>query len=439
MAKALTPQDIHVLMNQLVKEATGQNEIEVVDASSFVSAGELVLATGTENVINSLSIVLGRTFMAVRPYNAKLRLINALNTEMFTSRMRKISFYAKDALASGALNTQLYTNLKAGYDNGENGTDAVTGDPNSTKSMWVQNPPEPLEVNFAGSDTWQDSITTYEFQLKAAFRSEEEFATFVSGIMTEKGNDIESQKEAFNRLAVLQHIAMTYDLDKSDSKGRVINLTKAYNDRFGTSYTSEELRSTHLKDFLAFFVATFKLTSEYMTRRTNQYHWTPAKQDAAGNNLALLRHTPYDRQRVFLYSPLFVEAEAMVFPEIFRPNYLDLDTQYEGVTFWQSIDQGAAIDVYPAIPTANGQAKGDEVSLDYVVGMIFDVDGLMIDYQLDTVASTPLEARKHFRNTWWTFVKNVVSDATENCVIFTMEDESESDSDNKSSKKAIKA
>ena len=82
MGRTLTQRDIHALMNALVKEATGQeNTIQVVNSSTFVSAGETVLATGTENVLNSLALVLGRTLMTVRPYKAKLALINALNTE----------------------------------------------------------------------------------------------------------------------------------------------------------------------------------------------------------------------------------------------------------------------------------------------------------------------------------------------------------------------
>lgn len=422
MARSLTTRDCHVLMNALVRQATGQASIDVVDASSFVSAGELVLATGTENVLNSLSLLIGRTLVASRPYKAPLSLINALNTGMYSDRMRKISYYAKDALASGAFNTQLFTNLAQDFDNGENGTDAVTGDPVSTKSMWVQNQGMPLEVNFAGSSTWQDSITVYEFQLKKAFTDEASFAEFVAGIMQEKANDIESQKEAFNRLAVLQHIAMTYDMDKASANGRVINLTKAYNDRFGTSYTSAQLRSTYLKEFLAFFVATFKNTSDFMRTRSKKYHW-PVSKTVDGVSYSILRHTPYDRQRVMLYQPLFREAEAMVLPEIFRPGYLDLETQYEGVNFWQAFDSGAAIKFTPAIPQASGaQTAGDAVDLSYVVGMIYDVDGLMIDYQLEDASSTPLEARKHYRNTWWTFCKNIISDATENCVIFTMED-----------------
>ena len=429
MARTLTPRDCHVLMNLLVKEATGQNaEIQVVDSSTFVSAGEQVLATGTENVLNSLSLVLGRTFMAVRPYKAKLAIINALNTEMYSNRMRKISFYSRESQASGDFNTQLFTNLAKDFDNGENGVDAVTGNPVSTKSMWVQNPAVPLEMNFGGQSVWEDSTTVYEYQLKTAFRSEDEFAQFVAGIMTEKGNDIESQKEAFNRMTILNHIAGVYDLDTAAANGRVINLTAAFNARFGTAYTSAQLRSTYLKEFLAFFVATFKEQSRLMTYRSAKYHWSPAK-TVGGQSYVLLRHTPYDRQRVMLYQPLFTEAEAMVLPEIFRPEYLDINTQYEGVDYWQNFNAGAAVDVVPAIPNTAGTAQtvGAEVELDYVVGMIYDADAIMIDYQLEAASTTPLEARKHYRNMWWSFSKNAINDFTENCVIFIMADPASDD------------
>lgn len=429
MARTLTPRDCHVLMNLLVKEATGQDaQIQVVDSSTFVSAGEQVLATGTENVLNSLSLVLGRTFMAVRPYKAKLAIINALNTDMYSNRMRKISFYSREAQASGDFNTQLFTNLAKDFDNGENGVDAVTGDPVSTKSMWVQNPAVPLEMNFGGQSVWEDSTTVYEYQLKTAFRSEDEFAQFVAGIMTEKGNDIESQKEAFNRMTILNHIAGVYDLDTAAANGRVVNLTAAFNARFGTAYTSAQLRSTYLKEFLAFFVATFKEQSRLMTYRSAKYHWSPAK-TVGSQSYVLLRHTPYDRQRVMLYQPLFTEAEAMVLPEIFRPEYLDINTQYEGVDYWQNFNAGAAIDVIPAIPNTAGTAQtvGAEVELDYVIGMIYDADAIMIDYQLEAASTTPLEARKHYRNMWWSFSKNAISDFTENCVIFIMADPASDD------------
>ena len=78
MPRSLTPQDAYSLINLVVKEATGQNDsIQAVDASSFASVGDFLLAQGTENVLNALSRVLGRTFMAVRPYDAKFRTITS--------------------------------------------------------------------------------------------------------------------------------------------------------------------------------------------------------------------------------------------------------------------------------------------------------------------------------------------------------------------------
>lgn len=179
MSRTLTPRDGYALMIALVKQATGQTNIIVADASDFVSAGELVLATGMENTLNSLSIVVGRTLMAVRPYQAKLRIINALNTDLYTSRLRKISVYSDDAQAAGDWNTQVATNLADGFDNGTNSGQSVG-------SMFEQRHVPSLEINFGGSTVWDDQITIYENQLKVAFRSAEEFTAFMNGLMTEK-------------------------------------------------------------------------------------------------------------------------------------------------------------------------------------------------------------------------------------------------------------
>lgn len=414
MARALTPQDAHALMNQLVEQATGQSGLSVVDTSSFVSAGETVLSTGVENTISSLGIIIGRTLMAVRPYQAKLRIINALNTGAYTSRLRKISLYARENTASGDWNTQLKTNLGMGLDNGDQGGTA-------TKSMWEQNQPVALEMNFAGSSVWETSTTIYEDQLKEAFRDETSFISFVSGVMTEKGNDIESTKEAFNRMTLLNHMAGVYDLSAS-MPGSAVDLVAAFNAQYGTSYTGSDLRGAHLNEFLAFFVAKFKIDSDYMSERTAKYHWSPAK-SVAGQNYTLLRHTPKAKQRCALYAPFFTLAKATVYPEIFNPQYLDMEKQFEPVNFWQSIDTPEAINITPAIPDVtlqSGQKAGDPVNMPYVLGCLFDEDAVMVDYMLESAESTPLEARKRYRNLWWTFKKNAINDFTENFILYYM-------------------
>ena len=426
MARTLTTKEGYQLMNLLVRQATGQAAQSVVDASTFVSAGETVLATGKENTMNALSLVLGRTFAAVRPYNAKLALMNAINTGVYSHRLRKISYYAKDALPSGYFNTDQFTNFQDGFTAGPNET-GTPPTPQSTKSQWEQHPAMPLEVNFAGSTTWQDCITMYEDKLEQAFNSVESFNAFIEGILVEHGNDVESQKEAWNRMTLLSAIATRlYLASNGVATSSVINLTTAFNTYFGTSYTSAQLRSTYLKEFLEFMVSTIKETSDRMTERSTAYH-DPMTQTVGADTFSILRHTPKDRQRLYLYNPLFRKAESIVMPEIFRPEYLNMEKQFERVEYWQSNDSDAnrsAIDFNSAyLDTSDGTQKATgEITAEFVVGVLADEDAMMTDFQLEKALTSPLEARKGYRNNWLTFAKNAIIDQTENMVVFIMAD-----------------
>lgn len=419
--RTLTPKDAHAIVNLVAKELTGQNgSIQKVTSDNFVSVGETILSAPMENVYNALSIPLLRTLIAARTYDDELLLFNALNSGVYSSRMRKISYLSKYALPSGAFNTDLYTNLAPGFTNGQN-KDA-NGDPQSTKSMWEQNPVIPIELNFGGQSVWDHGITWHKYQAKNAFTDEASFLRFWEGALVENANDIKMEKNAFRRVALLNFIAGMYDLSASGTT--VINLTSAFNTKFGTSYTTAQLQTTYLKEFLAFFVSTFKTISKNLKKRSLNYHVNISK-TVNGVTYNLLRHTPTNRQRVILYEPLFIDSQANVLPEIFNPEYLDLKTQYEGVMWWQNENAPMAIDVEPSIPdfsVTGQQVKGNRVQLSNVVGLIFDEDAIMTDFQLDDVDTTPLESRKKFRNTWYTMSRNLINDFTEKAVLFIMAD-----------------
>ena len=428
MARLLTQKDVYGIINAMVEDLTGGNAtVTAVDTSSFISAGELIMSYGTENVLNSLGLLMGRILVASRPYKGKFDLINAIDSGVFTHRIEKISFYSKKAVPSGAWNTDLYTNLAPGFTNGEN-VDATTGNPSSTKSMWEQHPGIPLMMYFAGSSVWDECITFYEVQLQQALRDENEFNRVISGMLIEHESDIESEKEAFRVAVILNHIGGIYDMNAAgDMPGSVVNLTEAFNTFYygsdTTRYkTSAELRSTYLKEFLEFMVSELKDYMKKMTNRSSNFHWTPAK-TIDGVSYPLLRHTPASKQRLFLFEPLFRKAEAIVMPEIFNDRYLSMDN-YEGVEYWQCENDPSSVSVTPAIPdeTTGLQVAGSAVALDYVVGLLFDEDACMTDFQLDRADSTPLEARKLYRNLWLHIAKNGINDFTEKAVLFIMAD-----------------
>lgn len=422
MARLLTPKDGYAIMTQIAREATGQNTFTVVDSSSFVSAGETVLATGMENTYNAVNLVLGRLVVAVKAYKGKFATVQAADSGAYTNRFRKISYYSKDALPSGYFNTDLYTNLADGYTSGDNGGASV-------KSQWEQHQAMPLEMNFGGSTVWDDCITLYEDQVKQAFRGVDEFNAFVSGYLQEHANDIETQKESFRRMAVVSKMASIYDnaVNKSIAAESAVNLTAAFNAYFnpGTPYTTADLLSTYLKEFTEFAVATIKEYSNRLTDRSARFH-DPMQKTVGGVNYHILRHTPKEDQRLILYGPLMTKVEAMVMPEIFGPDYLGLNQNYEMVNFWQGNDgtNDMGINYQTAVydHVTGTQIQGNAVALDHVVGILFDRDAILTDFQLETAHTTALEARKGYRNTWLHFAKNAIIDQTENAILFYMKD-----------------
>ena len=421
MGRTLTPKDGRALMVELYKLAIGKG-ITVLNTSDFVSAGETVLRTGMKNVYDSLNMLCCNMIIAGREYTQQVKLMQT-SEDLYNTRFRKISFYSKLPKNAGNFNTDLYINFASGFTAGQN---IDNGSARSTKSQWEQSLAIPLEMNFAGTTVWQDCATEIEDAVKQAFRNEGELISFVRGYLQEHQNDIVQNIEDFNRMARLNKVASVYAMsDKMPYS--VVNLTASFNAYFGTNYTSAELRSpAHFKEFLAFFVSEFKYHSDRMTHRAIDYHWSPAKTDENGEDIYILRHTSYDNQRAYLYGDLFRRAESLVLPEIFHDDKLTLQN-YEKVDFWQSEKAGEEmkIDVIPAVTdeVTGLQVAGDRVTLDYVVGMITDKDGLMTSVNLSRTDTTSLEARKHFRNTWNSFARNVISDNTENCVIFIMKDE----------------
>lgn len=427
---AIQRKEGYALMNAVMAQLTGQDSYSVIDAQGFLDAGKLAMTYSTDEIFNALSIVGARLFTATRPYKAPLWLIDSINSGYFNNRLRKISYYSTWALPSGEFNTDVMTNLADGYTN-----DASGESPAGTKDQWEQHPVHPLEMNFSSSLTWQDCLTKYEDQIKIAFTSESEWAQFWGGVLTEKGNDIEQRKESHNRLTLLSRMGIADAIGASGSAlaglGTVVDLTSAYNAKFGTSYTGAQLRTTYLKEFLAFFVSEFKILSNMMTKRSNMFHVAPKLTLADGDHY-ILRHTPKSEQRFMMYTPLWEQAKAMVLPEIFNTEYLQPE-QFESVDFWQAYSLAdadkAAVNIKVTVPgwledliagTTGSSDTAYTFNKDYVVGCLFDKDAVMTDFQFESARTTNVEARKNYVNTWFSYGLGAIGDPSENFVLFVM-------------------
>lgn len=142
--------------------------------------------------------------------------------------------------------------------------------------------------------------------------------------------------------------------------------------------------------------------------------------EIGGTTYNIMRHTPYDRQHLYLYSGTQSQIDARVIPEVFHDNMLKY-RDAEQVTFWQNIDERETISATPVVTTAAGVAfKNAAVQLSNVFGCLLDWDAIGYTPKLSRVVPTPMNARGLYTNFWYHYGWSWYDDFTENAVLFLM-------------------
>lgn len=397
MANTLTPRDVYALMNSIVAQATGQTSLTATDTSSFVSVGETLLRTSAENTINAISTVLADTIFSVRPYRGKLESLR-VSQRRWGAQVRKIVNLYSEAEASQDWNTDV------------DGLSPKLADGN-TIDMYKIKSPKAMQLNFYGTAVLQKHITIYRDQLALAFSSEAEFVRFLDAVMTEFNNEVELLNENKARLTLINFMAGIHDMNLTE-----IDLVDEYNTDHNTTYTRAQLLTTYIEDFMKYVAAKIKIYSELITDMRTDFH-----ANITGMS-KILRHTPKERQKMIMYNPVFIEAESEVYSGLFNPQYLDIGT-FEGVNFWQDPLSPTAINCKPNIlNVANGQSAtaAAAVSIDYVLGLLFDEEALGIMPQFDYASTTPFNSAGGYYNNFLHWRFNSYNDYTENAILFVL-------------------
>ena len=395
MANLLTPVDVYALMNAVVSQATGRTDLAVVDTTTFASVGEIVLRTGTENTLNAISTVIGKTIFSVRPYKGKLESLRVAQ-QRWGGQVRKIINLYDEAEKSDDWNTDVSQNALA--DGG-------------SVDMYKIRKPKALQLNFYGTKVLQKHITRFRDQLSLAFHNEDEFIRFIDSVMVEFSNEIELLNEAESRATLLNFMAGISSMGLTE-----VDLVAEYNNEYGTQFTRAQLLSTYIESFMKFVAAEIKIYSSRLTDMSTLYH-----ANLTGYN-KIMRHTPKERQKMVMYEPIFIKTQAEVYSGLFNPEYLNIGS-FEGVNYWQSQSTPTAINVKPNIlDVATGASKDAEtaVDLDYVLGILFDEEACGVMPQFDYSSTTPFNSAGGYYNMYMHWRFNSYCDYTENAVLFVL-------------------
>ena len=396
---------ISTVLVSLVKQVTNQIVETPTNTGEFVSVGQILLRADHDAVLNEISNMVGRTLFSIRPYSAEMTGME-MDIERWGNVTRKLSIADSDWQDDPAYEYPVL------FDNTQNPANGDGGrvDP------WTIKKPDILQTNFYGSSVYFDEMTITEDQLTTAFESPEKLGSFLTLIMTNLSNRLEQSNEVIRHGLICNAIGA---IKVEGNAERNIKLLTEYNNLTGESFSVQDIY--HPDNFPAFVKWAFSRVSEIskqFTKRSEKF------QTVIGGK-HVLRHTPEEYQKIYLYDPFKKQIDSRVLADAYHDNYLRF-ADNEGVSYWQSLKSPSTVNVYPAYTDSNGvlvhdTTSGNNVEVENVLGVIFDRDAMGLSITDRRVLSTPLNTKGLYRNIHVHAKQKTIFDNTEKIAIFTLD------------------
>ena len=379
------------LLNAVHSQVTGKTQIAPTNVSDFISVAQKTLQTGYDPVLNAISQVVGRTIFSVRPYSAKFRGLQVDNQKW------------------GAITRKLVVADKALQDN--EAFNLVDG---QSIDMYEVNKPEVLQLNFYGALTYTKSFTIFRSQLDNAFKGPDEFGRFMAMVTQNAADMIEQTKESAARLALANFMA-----GKIDASADVIHLLTEYNTETGANpaFTATTIKDpANFPAFIKWAYARIATLTNLMTERSQKFQINVTGYDVN-------RHTPFERQKVYILNWLLNNIDARVLADTYNYKFLQL-SDVEAVNYWQAIDTPDEIDITPTyLDGATGTLTVAQASVNQtdVLGVIFDEEAIGYTIMNEFSGVTPMNVRGEYWNQYFNYVIRYWNDFTEKGLVLLLD------------------
>jgi len=400
MANELTFHQLATILNAITSQATGKTAIAAVDTSSFVTVGQEALKCGYDTLSTAISQVLGKTIFAVRPYTSKFKGLE-MSEQQYGNSSRKLSAIDTDFVNDPAIDPAQIV-------------DGGTIDPYVISKPLVQ------QENFYGTEVFKKPLTIYDWQLDQAFSGAEEFGQFVSMMMQNASDMLEQARENTKRMTLVNLIGAVLGQYATNQNVKLVTEYNAYLGLTGQNvltWAAIKGNADQYQRFMRFAYAKIATVASMFTERSAKYH-------VSLPNKTIMRHTPYELQRLYMLGQERYDMEAQVLADAFHDNYLRL-ADVETINFWQSINSPDAINVTPSYLVATGStagnvAKASAVNKTGIFAVLMDRDAAGV-VQVNERTRTAYNARGEYTNYWFSAAMRYYNSFTENCVVFTLD------------------
>ena len=366
-------------------------QASAIDMSNFVSVAQKTLQAGYDPVLNAITQVVGKTLVAVRPYDRKFKGLE-YTAERWGGIIRKISF----------------------------GERAPENDPtyslSGTVDQFTINNPPVLETRYVGGDVYSGSMTILRKQLDMAFSSPAEFSSFLTGLLTHFSNEREQWLEDMSRGILVNMIVGKKNLDGVDAASKhVFHALTEYEDETGIALNVTDVRSpANFPAFSKWLYGKIQTISEKMTERSKLYQRTLEEYD-------ILRHTPKADQKFFLSADFLAAVSAEVLADTYHDSFLRY-ADVEPVNFWQNIRAPYTVSGKAVMIDEFGEPTvGDNTTVENVIGLIMDRDAAGYNLADDSLETSPYNAKGQYYNIFSHVRIQLQNDFTEKAVLICLD------------------
>jgi len=269
--------------------------------------------------------------------------------------------------------------------------------------------PDPFELSKPGAkakfynskNTYEVPITLTDRQLKESFQSASQFGSFVAAIE----NRIRMKMTLCNDGLIMATIDNLIGQALNGTGGKVVNLLALYNGASGTLTAADALRS---KEFLRFASATIAKYKKYIAQAGSLYN--------AGNYITF---TPAERLKFISNTEFAKSLDAYLYSDTFNEEFVKLDG-YSEVAFWQGsgTDNGDRLTVDVTIDV---DGTPTEVKNTGVLAVMFDDEAAAVCNENYRVTSI-YNPRGEYTNYFYKYDAMFMNDVEENCIVFTIAD-----------------
>lgn len=396
------------VLSSLVQQATGQKVITPSTPGEFVSVATTALKTGYDPILNALSQMWGRTIFSVRPYSRMFKGME-MTMERWGNAVRKMSIADKN------IKDDARFKYPVGYDSTQT---PKNGDGKSV-DMFELNKPDVLQTNFYGQAVYENSYTIFRDNLDTAFTSPAEFMRFMSMVAQNRSDKLEQYRENIAR-GLLANYAGSLLAEAQNT--RVIHLLAEYNTLTGLALTAQTVyQPDNFAPFMRWVFSRVSVLSKMMRERSEMFQ-------TVINDKHVMRHTPADRLKVYMYTPAMEQMTAMVNSVTFNDDFIEY-TDFESVNFWQSIETPDSISVNPTYTKTDGTittktAAGDAsagIEQAGIFGLMFDEDALGYAQVNAWNQLTPFNAKGGYWNDFDHVNFRTIQDMTEKGLILLLD------------------